>query len=58
MDEFCDKCGVFEPCRCDFENDLGYECQKCGYVPTHRELQAGGCPECRAMSRIEGQTFP
>lgn len=25
----------------------GYECQKCGYVPTRRELYRGFCPHCR-----------
>lgn len=45
MDEFCEDCGD-DPCVCDEENDCGYECQECGYVPTHRELQAGRCPEC------------
>ena len=44
-EEFCEDCGC-EPCDCDIEVD-GYECENCGYTPTHRELQRGKCPECR-----------
>lgn len=50
MDEFCNRCGYAE-CRCDRENDLGYECPHCGYIPTHRELQNGTCPQCRDERR-------
>lgn len=33
-----------------YRNDRthGYECPKCGYVPTQRELDRGKCPECIA----------
>lgn len=31
----------------DLENDLGYECGKCGHVPTMRELRNGWCVMCQ-----------
>lgn len=30
----------------DATNDRGYECGKCGYEPTNRELDNGSCPNC------------
>jgi lipopolysaccharide biosynthesis regulator YciM len=30
----------------------GYECQKCGYVPTRYELDQGTCPGCRRMPAV------
>lgn len=30
----------------DRHHHTGYECQKCGYEPTQKELDRGFCPEC------------
>jgi rubrerythrin len=35
----------------DYQNDdnqraEGYECKKCGYTPTYKELNRGSCPCC------------
>ena len=29
----------------------GYECQKCGYVPTWKEAHRGSCPQCRIVPK-------
>ena len=52
FDEECDRCG-FAPCRCDRENDDGYECGRCGYVPTWRELHNGSCRNCKGSVSAE-----
>ena len=41
----CDTCrGPLGRCGCEAD---GYECPKCGYVPTWSELQLAVCPDCR-----------
>jgi predicted Zn-ribbon and HTH transcriptional regulator len=40
----------------DPEEDLdrhvdGYECEKCGYTPTQRELNLGSCPRCKPIQK-------
>lgn len=37
----CDKCNQFQ-CECNKQAD-GWECSKCGYIPTYKELQMGVC---------------
>jgi predicted Zn-ribbon and HTH transcriptional regulator len=43
-DEQCSGCGQYE-CECHRRVE-GYECGKCGYTPTRRELNNGSCPRC------------
>jgi S-adenosylmethionine decarboxylase len=33
--------------------DTGYECHKCGYEPTQKELDNGSCPGCKPVSLRE-----
>lgn len=51
MYENCDECGYLT-CQCD-EPAEGHECKLCGYVPTHRELQNGTCPECEGKEATQ-----
>ena len=54
--EFCDGCGhAQDECKCDRPVE-GYECGKCGYVPTQRELNRGSCPGCRELRQTEEKT--
>lgn len=47
----CGTCGQdTEFCICDQEAE-GYECGKCGYTPTYRELHRGTCVQCRTVER-------
>lgn len=41
----CEGCG-YESCRCDKPNEDGYECSRCGRVPTRKELNSGRCKGC------------
>lgn len=47
--DYCEDRG-FHECLCDEKSD-GYECAECGYEPTIRELQRGGCPACSTRRR-------
>ena len=47
-DNFCDGCGYyFSECKCNYTNEDGYECSKCGAIPTKQELNNGWCNHCR-----------
>lgn len=35
--------------RSDDENDLGYECPKCGDVPSFKDLRNGVCRSCKPL---------
>jgi len=47
----CNTCGQDDDnCVCD-EIAEGYECGKCGYEPTYRELHQGSCVQCREIKK-------